>query len=111
MARAPDSISADDVSDQEVASAEGFLVLVDDAADVEALADEGLVVGWERDEEFLEALDGGAAAELLDEVSARACDDHRFADRTAALADDGVDLNRALDEEGGGAVVSDGVVK
>lgn len=100
-------VGADDVADEKVAAVEGFLIFVDDAADVEALLDALLVVFVEYFEDFAEDFEGGAAAELADDVAVGAGDDHGMTDGAATLADDGADGDGSVDLDGDRAGIED----
>lgn len=95
-----------DISDKEIAMFEAFLILIHDAADMEALAGEGEILGREFLGEFLEDLDGGAASEFEDEVAIRPGDEEGSADGPAALGDHGAELS-GLDHRGDGALLED----
>ena len=83
------AIGTHDGPDEEVAGAERVEVLVDDQADVQALAEE-LTLRWVGGgRRGLEALEGRPSTQLLDEVAGAGGDDERFADRPTALGDDG----------------------
>ena len=69
MARAPFvSVQAEDVAHQEVAALEVAAVLVDDAADVQALLEQVLVLRVEALPELLQLLQRRFAAQLPDDV-------------------------------------------
>ena len=104
-------IGPEDVAHQKVATAELFFVFVDGQSG-EKIAAGALFVGLGQGvESLLENLVGGAGAEFEQEVLVGARDGQRFADRTAALADHGLEAHaiEGEDERVGG--VADGRTK
>lgn len=83
------AVEAEDVVDEKVAAGEGFLAFVDDPPDEQGLACELVVLRGKGVDDGLKLAEGFLAAELANDVSLAAGDDEGFADRSAALRDDG----------------------
>ena len=84
-------VDPEEVADEEVAAPEVEVVLVDDEADVEALAHEPAVLVAGGLHDLLQPVHRGHPRELVREVALGARDRERLADRAASLRHDGAD--------------------
>ncbi len=91
-------IDAHDVSDEKITSGELLLVFVDHAADVERSTCKLLLFFFQLEKDLLELLERWLAAQLLDHVVLALGHNEMATDRTASLADDGADLDRAPEQ-------------
>jgi hypothetical protein len=90
------AVGAEDAAHEEVALPELEPVLVDRDADLEPGRDPGALVGVGGRDHLVEAVERGPAGQLHQQVALGSGDDHRVADRPAALRHDhrGGDLGR-----------------
>ena len=104
--RAARRVHADEVADQKVAVPILLPILGHHDAEEQRAARQLLIRRAQAFEELLEHLDRRPAVELPDEVAVALGDEHRLADRPAALRDDGVHLDVAAqrDADQAGAV-------
>jgi hypothetical protein len=99
----------DDVADQKVSLGPRVLVFIDDTTHMQSMIDQLLVTHRQLAEQLFQADQGRPSSQFIDDVSFRLGDDHRLANRTAPLRDQGADLHGTMQVKQDSAAIEDPV--